>query len=242
MTRFLARHCGAILILCVLPSWFAAQARTGQTRGKANDASGFTVQDMLDVVNIRAVDLSEDGRWVAATASTLRDRIGIDNSRYGDPTYIAPSVAEVLIIDTQTGKIQKLFPEKRQVRSMKWSPDGTRLALFVLRGELYQPMIWERVSGRFLNVPVPPGRILAENSELNWAPESDRVLLSLRSESPVRSTWSVSTPTARDSACATFTLRKKARTASGPRCGSNRKNTSNIPRSCSQIASRPRCC
>src|SRR5262249_48022054 len=53
--------------------------------------AGFTVDDLLDVANINIADLSDDGRWLAATSGTLRDRIGIDNHRFGDPTYIAPS-------------------------------------------------------------------------------------------------------------------------------------------------------
>src|SRR5262249_61489504 len=55
--------------------------------------AGFTVDDLLDVANINISDLSDDGKWLAATSGTLRDRIGIDNHRFGDPTYIAPSAA-----------------------------------------------------------------------------------------------------------------------------------------------------
>jgi hypothetical protein len=51
--------------------------------------SRFTVEDMLDVANVTVADVSADGHWIAATSSSLRDRIGIDNSRFGDPTYIA---------------------------------------------------------------------------------------------------------------------------------------------------------
>src|ERR1700752_2436978 len=92
----------------------------------------FTVDDLLDVANVNIADLSDDGKWLAATSGTLRDRIGIDNHRFGDPTYIAPSVVDVWIIDTQTAKAQKLFTSKRQVRGMQWSPDGTRLAFLVV--------------------------------------------------------------------------------------------------------------
>jgi len=101
--------------------------------GSAQSASSpFTVDDLLDVTNVNIADLSNDGRWLAATSGSLRDRIGIDNHRFGDPTYIAPSLVDVWIIDTQTAKAQKLFQGKRQVRGLKWSPDGGRLALFVL--------------------------------------------------------------------------------------------------------------
>jgi dipeptidyl aminopeptidase/acylaminoacyl peptidase len=173
---------GAILILVMLTAWSAAPARMAGHVGQTPAGSTFTVDDMLDIVTLRVMDLSKDGRWVAATGSTPRDRIGIDNSRFGDPTYIAPSVTDVLIIDTQTSRIQKLFPEKRQVRGLKWSPDGSKLALIVLKGDLYQPMIWERTSGKLLAIPLPAGKILADNTEVNWTPMGDQLLFSLRTE------------------------------------------------------------
>jgi dipeptidyl aminopeptidase/acylaminoacyl peptidase len=182
MLRLPYRRCGAILILLMLTAWSAAPARIAGAAGQAPAASLFTVDDMLDIVTLRAVDLSKDGHWLAATASTLRDRIGIDNSRFGDPTYSAPSLTEVLIIDTQTSRIQKLFTEKRQVRGLKWSPDGSKLALTALKGDLYQPMIWERATGKFLAVPLPAGKILAENTELSWTPAGEQLFFSLRTE------------------------------------------------------------
>ncbi|MGA2259982.1 MAG: prolyl oligopeptidase family serine peptidase [Acidobacteriota bacterium] len=176
------RRCGAITLLLILTTLSASPARTAGTQGQAPAGSLFTVDDMLDVATLRAVDLSKDGRWLAATASTLRERIGIDNSRFGDPTYIAPSMADVLIFDTQSARSQKLFPDKRQVRGLKWSPDGTKLALTVLKGDLYQPMIWERTTGKLLPVSLPAGKILADNTELDWAPTGDQLFFSLRGE------------------------------------------------------------
>jgi len=103
-----------------------------------NQPSAFTVDDLLDVKNFSVADLSDDGRWIAATAGSLRDRIGVDNYRFGDPTYIAPALTEVWIIDTQTAKAQTLFQDKRQVRALKWSPDGSRLALLALRQNIFE--------------------------------------------------------------------------------------------------------
>ena len=175
-------RCCAIILLVVFTTVSGAPARTADPPAQAPVATPFTVDDMLDVATLRAVDLSKDGRWLAATSATLRDRIGIDNSRFGDPTYTAPSLTDVLIIDTQNTRIQKLFPDKRQVRGLKWSPDGSRLALAVLKGDLYQPMIWERASGKLGTVPVPAGKILADDSELSWSPSGDQLIFSLHSE------------------------------------------------------------
>ncbi|MBK8314316.1 MAG: hypothetical protein IPL01_09960 [Acidobacteria bacterium] len=141
----------------------------------AQNQAGFTVDDMLDVVNYGAADVSDDGRWVAATGATLRDRIGIDNTRFGDPSYIAPSNAEVLVIDTQTGRTRKLFSDKRQVRQLKWSADGSRLAMLVLKGEVFEPVIWERSSGNLQTIKLPQSKSAAENSDLMWTPSGDKL-------------------------------------------------------------------
>src|SRR5262245_41281595 len=99
---------------------------------------------VLDAAVLTIGDLSADGRWLAGTTITTRDRIGIDNTRFQDPTYIAPSAAEVWVVETATGAPRKVFPEKRQVRALKWSPDGSRLAMLVLTNGIYEPMMWER--------------------------------------------------------------------------------------------------
>ena len=36
-----------------------------------NASSPFTVDDMLDVANVSVADLSDDGRWLAATSGSL---------------------------------------------------------------------------------------------------------------------------------------------------------------------------
>ena len=151
-------------------------------RAQTQAISPFTVDDLADVKNVNIADLSEDGRWLAASGASLRDRIGIDNTRFGDPAYIAPSLSDVLIIDTQSAKSQKLFPDKRQVRAIKWSPDGSRLALLVLKQNRFEPMIWERTSGKWQPVALPRAKVASENSELIWTPAGDQLLITVRGE------------------------------------------------------------
>lgn len=166
----------------VLCAFFALALALSTVPAKGIDASTFTVEDMLDVVNLNISDLSSDGRWLAAQSSTLRDRIGIDNYRFGDPTYIAPQMSEVWIIDTQSAKAQKLFPDKRQTRSLRWSPNGSRLAFFLLKGDRYEPVIWERAANRFTSINLPAGRYGAENSDLEWSSDGAQLLLAIRTE------------------------------------------------------------
>jgi len=161
-----------VLMLTSLPQHLSAQTASVP----------FTVDDLLDVANVNIADLSDDGRWLAVTSGSLRGRIGIDNHRFGDPTYIAPSLVDVWIIDTQTAKAQKLFEGKSQVRGMKWSPDGGRLALFVLKGGGFEPAIWERATGKFVNLNLPAGKKAADNGELEWSADGSQLLLALRGE------------------------------------------------------------
>jgi hypothetical protein len=81
----------------------------------------FTVDDMLDVKTGSFAALRDDGQRLAATTSSLRDRTGID---------------------TRSGKSQEIFADRRQVRGLVWSPKGAYLAMRVLEGELFRPVIW----------------------------------------------------------------------------------------------------
>lgn len=171
-SRIVSFAIAIVLALTSLPSPGSAQS--------ANSA--FTVEDLLDVTNISVADLSDDGRWLAATSGSLRDRIGIDNHRFGDPTYVAPALVDVLIIDTQSASTQRPFHGKKQVRGLKWSPDGSRLAMLILKGDAFEPIIWERATGKVVNVNVPGGKQAADNAELEWSADGLRLLLTLHSE------------------------------------------------------------
>jgi dipeptidyl aminopeptidase/acylaminoacyl peptidase len=151
---------------------FEPPTQTGSTQ--------FTVEDLFDVVNLGTVELSNDGRWVAATAGSLRNRIGIDNYRFGDPTYVAPSLSEVWIIDTQSGRKQQISTGKLQVRGLEWSPTGDRLAMLILNGGSFEPVIWERATNKMAPVKIPPGKHVADNSDLLWSPDGSLLLMALR--------------------------------------------------------------
>jgi dipeptidyl aminopeptidase/acylaminoacyl peptidase len=143
-------------------------------------ASGFTMDDVLTVKNTSLGDASADGRWAVVTTSSLRDRLGSDNSRFGDPTYVSPGLAEISVIDTQTGEVRRLFPDARQARSFAWSPDGAQLAFLLREGDTFRLMIWERERSRFRSVSPPAGRIIAESATLDWTADSRSLLFSLR--------------------------------------------------------------
>jgi dipeptidyl aminopeptidase/acylaminoacyl peptidase len=167
--RFAAAVCAAMTPLLATPS--AAHAQT---------ASTFTIENLLETRTVNIADLSSDGRWLAITVSALRDRIGADNHRWGDPTYIAPAASLVHVIETRTGERRDVFGGTRQVRALAWSPDGSRLALLLRDGERFRPVIWERASARLRSVALPRGRSVAENATLQWSDDGESLLLALR--------------------------------------------------------------
>ncbi|MHB1194944.1 MAG: S9 family peptidase [Longimicrobiales bacterium] len=142
----------------------------------------FTTEDALGVRTMRVADVTRDGRWVAATVQTRRDRSGVDHFRYGDPTYVSPSLGELLVVDAQGGEARSLFPGREQLRSPVWSPDGTRLAFLRLQGDAWRLMIHEPASGRTREVRLKTPKALASASPLVWHPDGTRVLVTLRPE------------------------------------------------------------
>jgi dipeptidyl aminopeptidase/acylaminoacyl peptidase len=141
----------------------------------------FTVDDVLDLPAATMSALSRDGHWLVVTTAALRDRIGTDNHRFGDPTYSAPSVADIAVVDTRTGAARRVFNDKRQARAFEWSPDASRLAFLLRDGSAFRPAVWERASGRVRMLPLPPGVSAADNAGLQWTDDGSRLLIAVRS-------------------------------------------------------------
>jgi dipeptidyl aminopeptidase/acylaminoacyl peptidase len=102
-----------------------------QVRSAGQGAKPFTAEDMLKVASISVSDMTDDGRMLSAIVRRSYDNAETDNYRYGDPTYLGPSRATLLVIDTTTGATATPFKELTTVRQTAWSHDGKRLAIFV---------------------------------------------------------------------------------------------------------------
>ncbi len=173
MSLRLARCLAALL--CLLASSATAQSAS------APATRPFGPNDALDVASYTAADLSNDGRWLVATSASRRDGLGTDYRRDGDPSYVRTANTRVHVIDTRSAQATAVFSEPRTVRSPVWSPDAARLALLVARDGRFEPVIWERLTGKSRALPIPPGRYIAENSDIRWTRDGTRVLVSLRS-------------------------------------------------------------
>ena len=141
----------------------------------------FTVEDVLDTRNASVRDVSPDGRWAVVASAALRDRIGIDNSRYGDPTYRAPGSADVLLLDTRTGEPRPILPDRRQVYEAAFSPDGERIALLVREGDGLRVALYEVDAQRLRMLAAPQGRDLADGT-LEWLADGRRLVVAVRPE------------------------------------------------------------
>ncbi len=137
----------------------------------------FAAEDALGIVTYTVSDLTVDGQFLAATASVRREAFGQDFRRDGDPTYVRGALTRVMVIDTKTGATQPIFADKKSVRSMQWSADGTRLAMLVFNGDVYEPVVWTKATSKAVTLKLPAGKYVAENSDVRWSPNGKALVL-----------------------------------------------------------------
>ncbi len=166
--------------LAVTSAMCAVLTLSFATSAPAQEKRPFTTQDALNVATLRVQAITDDGHYLAATRATQRDRKNVDHMRFGDPTYISPSFADVLVIDTETGEQRSLFDEKVQVRSFAWSPDGDMLAFFVKDEDEFSLHTYEPRRNRVRKVNLKTDKPIASNSSLEWRPDGSGVVLALR--------------------------------------------------------------
>ena len=149
---------------------------------QAQQAGGraFGIDDALNVRASRIEEVSADGRWVALTVRVRRDALGADNSRYGDPTYVTPALAEFELIDATNGQTRSILPGKVQVRGATFTKDGTRLAFFVQKGDDWAVDVYDVAASKVRQIAAHTTKQVAANSPLVWAPDGKSVLVTLR--------------------------------------------------------------
>jgi len=148
----------------------------------AEDKTAFTVGDSLRVRSFSAQSMTEDGRFIAGTISIRLDRLGTDHKRYGDPTYLSPRKAEVVILDTETKRYALLYESKEWIQAMTWSPDGKTLAFFSHRAGKFYLHTYDPIKHKFTETKLKTDKAIASNSFLVWTNDGNRVLLALRAE------------------------------------------------------------
>jgi len=146
----------------------------------AQDLRPFTMDDALRIRSVGMADVTDDARWIAATVSTSKSRMNTDHFRFGDPTYIGPSLVEAFVLDSESGDRWDLFSEPTQVTGFAWSPSGDRLAFQQLVGDEIRLKIWNRDTQRFRTVELNPERELVWGGSLAWLPDGSGLILTVR--------------------------------------------------------------
>ena len=139
----------------------------------------FTAEDALNINGYAVADLTDAGRYLVVTNTLRRDSYGQDFRRDGDPTYTRGTPVRVLIIDTKTGATTPVFPDKRPVKGLRWSPDGKRLGMLIYNGDVFEPMIWDRATNKATVSHLPAGKYVAENSDLRWTPDGKQLVFAV---------------------------------------------------------------
>jgi dipeptidyl aminopeptidase/acylaminoacyl peptidase len=140
----------------------------------------FGIDDALNVRTSRIEDVSADGRWVALTVRVRRDALLVDNSRYGDPTYISPAPAEFQLIDATTGQSRAIVPGKSQARGVTFTKDAKQLAFLLQNGDGWTLNVYDVAAAKVRQIPLKTTKQVASNSPLTWAPDGKSVLITLR--------------------------------------------------------------
>src|SRR5687767_1618258 len=127
-------------------------------RPAAQTLSPFTAEDILKVSTASVLDLSEDGTRLAVSVRKLEDNATTDHRRFGDPTYVAPSLVDVVVYDTRSGASDKVFKQLMNVRQAAWSRDGSKLALLTTaestdRLPVTTAWVWDVSQRRLTEVP-----------------------------------------------------------------------------------------
>jgi dipeptidyl aminopeptidase/acylaminoacyl peptidase len=170
----------SLIRACMLAALFIARAGISQT-------PTFTAKDLLDVKEPALVDVSGDGKWIAIITSTPRRHLGPTMQKYwGDPSrsfYFIPDPGEITVVDARSGAVVRPLPADRDVFAATFSPDGSRLALVVKKGEDFQPVLWDRATGTTTEVALPAQNILPGGGslmQLTWSPDGKELMFALR--------------------------------------------------------------
>jgi len=171
-------HRAAVVALVAIAAPLVAQSRVVQPSTAASSAY-FTAQDALDLNTYAVGDVRDDGHWLALTQSLRRDTFGNDYRHDGDPTYVHAVPVRLWVMDARTGQRQAVLPDKRAVRAMRWSPDASQLGLLVWNGDVYEPAVWTRATGRLMTLKMPAGKYVAETSDLRWNGAGTQVVVAV---------------------------------------------------------------
>lgn len=150
--------------------------------GASAQEARFTTEMALDVATPDIAAMSEDGARLVVTVRTRRGRLDVDHRRFGDPTYVSPSLVSAMIVETRSGERTWLHEEPGQVSEFVFSPGGERVAYLLYDGDEHHLRVHDVDLGETREVELATDRPIASSSFLHWTPDGEDVLLTLRPE------------------------------------------------------------
>ncbi|MFO7853427.1 MAG: prolyl oligopeptidase family serine peptidase [Bacteroidota bacterium] len=160
-----------ISLIILLPTWGFSQK------------TAFTTQDVLNVKSFNAMDITDYGQLVAGVTRTRKDRLNIDHGRFGDPNYVAPYTGKIVIIDTEGNITHNVFDTDKITQGLKWNPLGSELACLLYEEGETRLYIYNHAREKYKRIKLKTDLEIASNSLLEWTPDGEYLILSLRSES-----------------------------------------------------------
>ncbi|UCH95255.1 MAG: S9 family peptidase [Candidatus Aminicenantes bacterium] len=123
----------------------------------------FTAKDVLKTQYCDEARISPDGQWIAYTVRQNRPPNDKPGSYY----------RELFVISTQTQKIKPFIIGKVSIRTLRWSPDSSRLAFLTKRGDKAQTQVWM--------IPIDGGEAIqithsqTNVSDFQWHPQQNKI-------------------------------------------------------------------
>ena len=149
------------------------------------EGQAFDLADFFRYRTASVEAMRPDGSLALISLTAMEDRLGIDNYRFGDPTYTAPVQSRVFLVDTASGEELDIFSGAIQLQRAAWSPDGRHLAVLV--GESpFEIRVFDLSADGGTSasasrlVGLPHDRVLTGDAQLHWTPDGSRLLFDAR--------------------------------------------------------------
>ena len=125
--------------------------------------SVFTPGDVFKTRYCSEVQISPDGQWIAYTVRRTRDANDKPGGFY----------RELYVISTRTRQEKPFVTGKVSVGTLRWSPDGSRLAFLTSRGKEAETQVWV--------IPIDGGEAVQATesktgiSDFQWHPKKNKI-------------------------------------------------------------------